>query len=206
MLLELTIHDFAIIDELSLQFGPGFSILTGETGAGKSIIIDGIGLLLGGRADSTMVRTGAKRARIEGVFNLAGFDGPAVELLEREELGGDETDRLVLAREVRANGRSVSRVNGRIVNLSLLRQISAGLVDIHGQSEHLSLMRVREHINLLDRYAGLEEERAEMGKLVRQLERVRSELKRLLRDERELARRVDLLGYQIHIMRFGLLF
>lgn len=198
MLLELTVRNFAIIDQLNLEFGPGFTILTGETGAGKSIIIDGISLLLGSRADSTMVRTGAKRAQIEGVFSPA---GAVAALLEEQQLQGDEPDRLVLAREVRANGRSVSRVNGRVVSLGQLRQISAGLVDIHGQTEHLSLMRVREHINLLDRYAGLEEDRAAVGKLVRQLEEVRSELKQLLRDERELARRVDLLAFQTQEIR-----
>ena len=194
MLLELIIRNFAIIDELRLQFGPGFSALTGETGAGKSIIIDGVNLLLGGRANSAMVRTGAKRAQIEGVFTSP---DSAAAILDREQLWGDEPDHLVLAREVRTNGRSVSRINGRIVTLGILRQVSATLVDIHGQSEHLSLMRVREHINLLDRYAGLGVEREELAKLVRQLQAARPELKQLLRDERELARRVDLLNYQI---------
>jgi len=197
VLLELTIRDFAIIDELTLQFRPGFSVLTGETGAGKSIIIGGLNLLMGSRADHTMVRTGAKRAQIEGIFDISNHDGPLAALLEREQLRGDEPDRLVVAREVRMNGRSTGRVNGRIVNLGLLRQVSAGLVDIHGQSEHLSLMRVREHINLLDRYAGLEADRTEIGNLVRQLNEVRSELQQLLQDERELARKVDLLSYQI---------
>ncbi len=197
MLLELTIHNFAIIDELSLNFGAGFSVMTGETGAGKSIIIDGVNLLLGGRADSTMVRTGASEAQIEGVFALRPVLPALAALLDEESLWGDEPDRLVLAREIKANGRSVGRVNGRSVSLTLLRQISAGLVDIHGQSEHLSLMRVREHLPLLDRYAGLEDERDAVTALVRQLNLVRSELQQLRRDERELARRVDLLGYQI---------
>jgi DNA repair protein RecN (Recombination protein N) len=120
-----------------------------------------------------------------------------VEILIREQLGGDEPDRLVLSREIRSNGRSSSRVNGRIVNLDLLRQVSSGLVDIHGQSEHLSLMRMREHINLLDRYGGLGDERESVGELVGLLNRVRSELAQLLQDERELARRQDLLSYQI---------
>ena len=196
MLLELSIRNFAIIEELQLRFGAGFSVLTGETGAGKSIIIDGLNLLLGGRADSTMVRSGANRAEVEGIFGLSAHS-EITAVLDAEHLVGDEPDRLVLAREVRSNGRSISRVNGRIVNLGLLREISAGLVDIHGQSEHLSLVRVREHLNLLDRYAGLEAERGEIAASVRRLEAVRNELGRLLRDERELARRVDLLNYQI---------
>jgi DNA repair protein RecN (Recombination protein N) len=196
VLLELSIRNFAIIEDLRLQFGAGFSVLTGETGAGKSIIIDGLNLLLGGRADSTMVRTGADRAQIEGTFSLpAGSE--ILDVLEAEQLRGDEPDRLILAREVKSSGRSVSRVNGRIVTLGLLREITAGLVDIHGQSEHLSLVRVREHLNLLDRYADLEAARQEVESLVRRLEAVRGELKQLLRDERELARRIDLLNYQI---------
>lgn len=197
MLLELLISDLAIIDKLSLRFNPGFSVLTGETGAGKSIIIDGVNLLLGSRADSTMVRTGAESAQIEGVFSLSGQDNPLRALLQQEEMLGDEPDRLVIAREVRANGRSFSRVNGRIVPLTLLRQITSGLVDVHGQSEHLSLMRVREHLDLLDRYAGLEKEREKVESLVRELDSVRSELRRLRQGERELARKVDLLSYQI---------
>lgn len=201
MLLELSIRNFAIIDELAMDFGLGFSVLTGETGAGKSIIIDGLDLLLGGRADSTMVRTGARRAQIEGVFAISNSGSRLTALLEREQLTDDDADQLVLAREVRSNGRSISRVNGRIVNLRLLRRITAGLVDIHGQSEHLSLMRVREHIYLLDRYAGLEGAREEVGELVRQLYEVRSELKQLRHDERELARKVDLLSYQIEEIR-----
>jgi DNA repair protein RecN (Recombination protein N) len=201
VLLELSIRNFAIIDELAMDFGLGFSVLTGETGAGKSIIIDGLDLLLGGRADSTMVRTGARRAQIEGVFAISNSGSRLTALLEREQLTDDDADQLVLAREVRSNGRSISRVNGRIVNLRLLRRITAGLVDIHGQSEHLSLMRVREHIYLLDRYAGLEGAREEVGELVRQLYEVRSELKQLRHDERELARKVDLLSYQIEEIR-----
>jgi DNA repair protein RecN (Recombination protein N) len=201
VLLELSIRNFAIIDELTMEFGPGFSVLTGETGAGKSIIIDGLDLLLGGRADSTMVRTGARRAQIEGVFAVPNSENRLAALLEREQLNGDDVDRLVLAREVRSTGRSSSRVNGHIVNLRLLRRITAGLVDIHGQSEHLSLMRVREHIYLLDRYAGLEGEREKVSGLVRQLYEVRSELSQLLHDERELARKVDLLTYQIDEIR-----
>lgn len=197
MLTELSIRDFAIIEELDIQFNAGFCILTGETGAGKSIIIDGLSLLLGGRADSTMVRSGTKRAQIEGVFDLGDHNGSLAAYLDREQLWGDDPDHLVLAREIRANGRSVSRVNGRSVSLGVLRRIAAGLVDIHGQTEHLSLMRVREHIHLLDRYAGLEAERDHVGSLVRELEAVRSELKQLLQGEREMARKVDLLSYQI---------
>jgi DNA repair protein RecN (Recombination protein N) len=198
MLTELTIHDLAIIDELHLALAPGFSVLTGETGAGKSIIIDAVSLLLGGRADTEIVRTGAERAQVEGVFHVNSTVRAALDaLLIENGLEGDEPDMLTLSREVRKGGRSVCRVNGRAVSLSLLRDIGEYLVDIHGQSEHLSLLRVREHINLLDRYADLWDQRAALGQVVAQLRDVRRELEALVRDEREMARRADLLQFQI---------
>jgi len=198
VLAELCIHDFAIIDELQLSFAPGFSVLTGETGAGKSIIVDAVELVLGGRADATSVRAGADRAIVEATFRLeperrAGIDP----VLEREGLEGDDPALLLLGREVRLSGRSVSRVNGRAVTLGLLRDVAEGLVDIHGQSEHLSLLRVRAHINLLDRYAELGPLRAQVAELVGQVREVRRELANLVRREQELAHRADLLQFQI---------
>ncbi len=198
MLTELHIRDFAIIDELRLSFSPGFVVLTGETGAGKSIIIDAVSLVLGGRADPTFVRAGAERALVEAVFRLDPAHQAAIHpILEREGLEGDEPDLLVLSREVRAEGRSICRVNGRAVTLALLREVAEGLVDIHGQSEHLSLLRVREHIHMLDRFAGLEDLRARVADLVAQVRAVRRERAGLEQDEQERARRIDLLQYQI---------
>jgi DNA repair protein RecN (Recombination protein N) len=197
VLSELTIRDFAIIDELELRFGPGFNVLTGETGAGKSIIIDAVSLLLGGRGGVDLVRAGAARATLEGTFSL---DDEALATirprLEQDGLEGDDSAILILAREIRRGGRNVCRVNGRAVSLKVLREIGEHLVDIHGQTEHLSLMRVREHVDLLDRYGELWPARAEFAGLVRQLRKARRELADLRRDERELARRVDLLQYQ----------
>ena len=202
MLVELTIANFAIIDNLALTFAPGFNVLTGETGAGKSIIIDAVSLLLGGRSDVTMVRTGADAARIEGAFKLDSELREAVDpILEREELQADEDGNagaLTLAREVRREGRNVCRVNGRTVSLAILKEIGQQLVDIHGQSEHLSLLRVREHVYLLDRYAGLEQQRAELAAVVRELNSVRHELSELVRGEKDAARRTDLLNFQIN--------
>ncbi len=198
MLAELRIRDFAIIDELQLTFAPGFSVLTGETGAGKSIIIDTVELVLGGRADSTVVRAGADRAIIEATFRLEPERQAAIgPVLEREGLEGDDPDLLLLGREVRFSGRNVCRVNGRAVTLALLREVAQGLVDIHGQSEHLSLLRVREHVNLLDRYGELKPLRAQVAELVEQVRAVRQELADLLRSEQELAHRADLLQFQI---------
>jgi len=198
MLTELAISDLAIIDELHLSLASGFNVLTGETGAGKSIIIDAVSLLLGGRADAEMVRSGAERAQVEGTFRLGEEVRAAIEpILAENGLEGEEPDTLVLGREIRKGGRSVCRVNGRGVALSVLKDIGQYLVDIHGQSEHLSLLRVREHVNLLDRYAGLWERRARLGQVVAQLRQVRRELDSLLKDEREMARRADLLQFQI---------
>jgi DNA repair protein RecN (Recombination protein N) len=198
VLAELRIRDFAIIDELQWSFAPGFSAMTGETGAGKSIIVDAVELVLGGRADSTVVRAGADRAIVEATFRLGPGQRAAIDpVLEREGLEGDDPDLLLLGREVRLSGRSVSRVNGRAVTLTLLREVAEGLVDIHGQSEHLSLLRVREHGNLLDRYAELWPLREQVARLVEQARAVRRELADLLRSERELAHRADLLQFQI---------
>lgn len=198
MLVELTIRDFAIISWLHLRFGPGFNVLTGETGAGKSIIVDAVSLLLGGRGDTEFIRSGTDRATIEGTFALDGETQAIINpLLEHDGLEGDDLAILILSREIRREGRNVCRVNGRAVSLKVLAEIGQHLVDIHGQTEHLSLMRVREHADLLDRYAELWPAREQLADLVRHLRQVRSELAGLRRDERELARRVDLLQYQV---------
>jgi DNA repair protein RecN (Recombination protein N) len=198
LLAELHIRDFAIIDELQLTLAPGFSVLTGETGAGKSIIVDAVELVLGGRADMTVVRAGADQAIVEAAFRLEPERQAAIApVLEREELQGDEADLLLLGREVRLNGRNVCRVNGRTVTLTLLREVAEGLVDIHGQSEHLSLLRVSQHVNLLDRYAELWPLRTQVAEKVAQVRAARRELADLLRSEEELARRADLLQFQI---------
>ena len=198
MLTDLRIRDFAIIDDLGLEFGPGFIVFTGETGAGKSIIIDAVELLLGGRADSSMVRAGAPAALIEGVFRLdETIAGDVRALLEREGLVEDPTF-VALGREVRSEGRSICRVNGRSVSLGLLRELGEFLVDVHGQSEHLSLLRVREHQALLDRHARNETLRQEFTGLYRTLSDVRAELETLRVSEAEAARRADMLAFQIN--------
>lgn len=200
MLAELTITNFAIIDRVQLQLAPGFNVLTGETGAGKSIIVDALSQLLGGRADTTLIRAGAHRARIEGVFILDEGQGQILEPLLQEYglIDEDENDEtLILVRELHSTGRSTGRVNGRAVTIGVLQAIGEKLVDIHGQSEHLSLKRVKEHVDILDRYAGLERERDAVRQGVTELRRARQELKNLRRDERELARRADLLAFQV---------
>ena len=156
-----------------------------------------MGLLLGERADSTVIRTGAKQARVEGIFALGKARRQALQPL-LEEYGLGDGEELILARDIRRSGRHVCRVNGRAVPLRVFHALGERLVDIHGQSQHLSLLRVREHVNFLDRYAGLGELRDQVAERVSALRRARQELADLLRDERELARRMDLLEYQMN--------
>ena len=198
MLTELWIHNFAIIDELHLTLKPGLIVFTGETGAGKSIIVDAIELLLGGRAESAVIRTSAEVATVEGAFQLPSELRSEVQsILEAEGLW-EEDGTLTLGREVRREGRNIARVNGRVVNLGVLREIGQYLVDVHGQSEHLSLLRVREHLGLLDRFAGVETERDALAAEVLALRAVREELQRLRDGERDAARRADMLTFQIN--------
>jgi DNA repair protein RecN (Recombination protein N) len=197
MLQSIRILDFAIIAELELTMADGFVVFTGETGAGKSIIVDAVQLVLGGRADSTVVRQGAEVALVEGLFVLEGEARREVDaILEREDLV-DQPGQVVLAREVRREGRSTARVNGRTVSLSLQREIGERVVDVHGQSEHLSLLRVREHLALLDRYAEDDAQRQAFAAEAQALVRIRQELELLRQAERDAARRTDLLAYQI---------
>jgi DNA repair protein RecN (Recombination protein N) len=129
---------------------------TGETGAGKSIIIDAVETVMGGRADANLIRSGSERASIEATFRPPDMIREAINaILQREDLL-DDPAYMTIAREIRAEGRSVARVNGRTVNVSLLRELGEHLVDVHGQSDHLSLVRVREPLSLLDRDAGVE--------------------------------------------------
>jgi DNA repair protein RecN (Recombination protein N) len=198
MLLEINIENFAIIDRLELAFQPGLVTFTGETGAGKSIIIDAVETLLGGRADSSLIRTGAERALVEATFSLSeGEQQEVLAILEREDLA-DTLDTVVLAREIRRSGRNIARINGRSVTTGLLNELGSMLVDVHGQSEHLSLLKVRQHLKLLDRFALLEDILVNYSEKYRRWQHVRKELEELRRSERDAARRADLLQYQIN--------
>ncbi len=201
MLAEITIENLAIIEALRIEFGAGLNVLTGETGTGKSIIIDAVNLLLGSRASSEMVRTGCDKAVVEGLFLLSDDASRAVEASLQEYGLWEDGDTLIVRREVSAEGRSVSRVNGRAVSLSVLGEISRHLVDIHGQGEHLSLMQVRRHIDYLDHYGGLGAQREAFAALARRLNAVRAELRDLQENARDLARRVDLLTFQSEEIR-----
>lgn len=202
MLAELRIQNFAIIDRLELHLAPNFNVITGETGAGKSIIIDAVDALLGSRADADFVRSGSDKAVIEGVFKVPhALQMEIRTMLDSEGIEMERPDEILLTREIRTNGRSNSRVNGTTVSLQFFREVGDKLVDIHGQSEHLSLLKPKEHINLLDRYANLMDTRYALATLVHKLNDVRGEIDHLLQDEAALARRVDMLGYQIEEIR-----
>lgn len=218
MLSELHIRNFAIIDDLHLRFGPGLNVLTGETGAGKSIIIDALGLLLGDRATAEWIRAGTDRAEIEATFqisaNLSSVDSSQNGYFSPEPMHPGEfqtlqkilteqalddpanPDWLLLSREVRNNGRNVCRVNGRVVSLQILSDIASFMIDVHGQGEHLNLLQAKTHIHLLDRYADLLITRQIVTKLVRELRQVRTELDHLQQDARSIAQRLDMLSYQ----------
>jgi DNA repair protein RecN (Recombination protein N) len=196
MLQVLTITDFALIDHLELSLEPGLNVLTGETGAGKSIIVDAIGLLLGERAEEESIRAEATQAKVEGLFSLSKATTKTVApILEEAGLTIDDGE-IVVVREINHQGRNVCRVNGSIVPLKVLATIGEYLVDIHGQSQHLSLLNVKEHLEILDRYAGLGDLRGKIAAGVRRITAARNELAALQGDAQEMARRVDLLQYQ----------
>ena len=197
MLRELHIQNFAIITDLTLKFKPGLVVLTGETGAGKSIILDALSAVLGTRVDSGLVRAGSSQAFIEAVFELDDATLDTLKpLLEQEGLL-DEERFLTLSREIRMEGRSIARVNGRSVNLSIQSEIGAALVDVHGQSEHLSLLKVKSHRQLLDRFAGNSNLLQEYQKHYRIWSDLKDELLELERVQSSAEERADILRYQI---------
>ncbi|MED0681305.1 DNA repair protein RecN [Aneurinibacillus thermoaerophilus] len=197
MLLELNIRNFAVIKEVSISFGRGLTILTGETGAGKSILIDAISMLLGGRGSSEYVRYGCKKAEIEGLFEFEA-DAPVLGMLK--EMGIDvEDNTLIIRRELASTGKTVCRVNGRLVTLSMLREVAPWLINIHGQHEHQSLMQGERHIDWLDAFG---DERIapafrEFSKLYAQYQQLRSELDYISTNEREMVQRMDMLRFQL---------
>jgi DNA repair protein RecN (Recombination protein N) len=225
MLLELTITDFAIIERLRVRLGEEFNVFTGETGAGKSILIDAVSALIGARLGADAVRAGAERALVEGIFTLAppagarhsarqlravapatpsptpadGDDQEATSLPEMLAALGIEADdgMLILTRELSRAGRSLARINGRAVPVAALQQVGGALIDIHGQSAHLTLLRPDQHVYYLDRFANTVPLRERVAAAVAEWRAVRREIGGLERDERELERRAELLRFQV---------
>ena len=196
MLESLIVQNIALIDRLTVDFHPGLLALTGETGAGKSIVIDAITLLLGGRASRDLIRSGADRAFAEGVFSLADCPQAVQYLKELDWDTGDGT--LTLAREISQSGRSVCRINGMSVPLSVYKPLTSMLMDIHGQHEHQSLMDEKQHLPLLDAFGG-PGHRAALQKAAtsfQEYEESRKALQKMQRTLEENRDRVDILEYQ----------
>ncbi|PKR86021.1 DNA repair protein RecN [Heyndrickxia camelliae] len=198
MLQELTIRNFAIIDELNLSFEKGLTALTGETGAGKSIIIDAIHLLVGGRGSVEFIRHGEKKAEIEGLFTIKNNEHPCVE--RAREFGIEMEDgMIVLHRDISVNGKNVCRINGKLVTISVLREFGSTLVDIHGQHEHQELMNESLHLQLLDQFGKSEIEKAieNYSEIYKNYEQTLSRLKKLSENEQQMAHRLDLIQFQL---------
>lgn len=197
MLQSISIRNFAIIDRLDLEFGPGLNVLTGETGAGKSIIMDALNVILGGRAGVEMVRGGQGRAVIDAVFDVA--DSPDLAAFVEERGFDIEDGQLLLSREVAASGKSAARVGGRPATVAQLKEIGDWLVDLHGQHEHQSLLAVPRHLDILDEWGGREvlALRAEVAAAYQTVQRLRRERAALETDARERAHLIDLYGFQV---------
>ena len=177
MLHELSISNFAIIEQITLRLQPGFTVLSGETGAGKSIIIDALGMLRGDRFDSSYIRSGADKARIEGVF-YAPTAYHIHEILETQGLiDEDDQASIIIQREInRDSGRSISRINGRAVNAATLREVGAALIDIQGQHDGLTIFNSKTHLDVLDRFGQLGAQRLHLSEQVSQLKHVQQQL------------------------------
>jgi DNA repair protein RecN (Recombination protein N) len=197
MLFDLVITDLAIIEHTSIRFEAGLNVLTGETGAGKSILLDALGAVLGQRVSSDLVRTGAKAARVEAAFAADGRRFAEITgILASYGIELEPGEDLLLGREINANGRSTARINGRMATASQLAELGALLVDIHGQSDHLSILKSSEQRSIVDRYAGVGELRDDVARLVREFRDVRRQLADLSAGAREREQRLDLLRFQ----------
>lgn len=199
MLSHLSIQNVALIDNLIIEFCDGFNVLTGETGAGKSIIVDAIGLMLGERADRELIQTGKDHAQVEGLFCLKHPEKVAP-ILEQYGIPIEDDGTLLLMRQLSRSGRNVCRINGQMVTLSILKEIGQYLVDIHGQHQHQSLLNPDYHIEILDRLGGdvIALLKQQVGQLYSQWKAVRREMEDLINLERDGERMKDLLSYQIN--------
>ncbi|GEL88890.1 MULTISPECIES: DNA repair protein RecN [Pediococcus] len=197
MLQELSIRNFAIIEKLNIEFNSGMTVLTGETGAGKSIIIDAVGLLAGGRGSVDFIRKGTKKAVLQGMFSM---DKNPDTLALLDQYGIEHADpTLILQREIQASGRNVCRINGSLVNTTILKKIGETLIDIHGQNEHQELMQPEKHLGMLDEFArnGIQPLLKQYQQKYEHFQNLKQKFNRKKANEKEWAQRVDMLRFQV---------
>ena len=193
MLSSLQIENVAVIQKAEVHFKPGLNVLTGETGAGKSILIDSINAILGNRTSKDLVRTGASKAVIRAAFEQV----PDAVLNSLEKAGYERSDALMLSREITAEGKSTCRINGMPATASVLRELCGGLININGQHDSVGLLNPARHLGILDDYAQNDAEFQEYYVLYRELVRIKRELDAMITDEAEKQRKIDLLSYQL---------
>ena len=194
MLSLLKIKNVALIDELEIEFGSGLGLLTGETGSGKSIIVDSLGALAGARVSADLVKQGAETAQIEGIFNV----GKVPQLVDVLEAAGiDPSSELIIRREISLAGKNRVFVNNRLVTQGVLREIGIFLADIHGQGEQASLYDVETHLSMLDEFSGLGAEMARVETAYAEWSSIKAELDNLNRDESEKLQLLDILKFQV---------
>ncbi|HSM59207.1 MAG TPA: AAA family ATPase, partial [Longimicrobiales bacterium] len=195
MLVELRIRDYAVVEDLTLVLGPGLNALTGETGAGKSIIVGALSLLLGERASSGVVRAGAGRAVVEGVFDVSAHAQIVARL---DELGyGTDDGHLILRREVAAEGRNRAWVNGSPATAAVVGELGNALVDLHGQHEHQTLLRSAEQRRILDAFAGIEDAVEEVAEHHARVRAIATALEEREIRGRDAESRADFLRFQL---------
>ena len=193
MLSSLQIENVAVIQKAEVHFQPGLNVLTGETGAGKSILIDSINAILGNRTSKDLVRTGAAKAVIRAAFEQV----PDAVLDSLEKAGYERSDALMLSREITAEGKSSCRINGMPATAAVLRELCGGLININGQHDSVGLLNPARHLGILDDYAQNGVQFQEYYALYRELVRIKRELDAMITDEAEKQRRIDLLSYQV---------
>ncbi len=197
MLCQLSIKNIALIDSLTIEFGSGFNVLTGETGAGKSIVIDSMNLALGERADRDLIRAGEERASVEALFDVENC-APVLSLLEEN---GIECDggQMIVSRVLTSSGRNIVRINGTLVPLTLLKSVTSALVDVHGQHEHQYLLDESRHLGFLDTYAkhNIDTLKQEVAEAYHKYVTLRTRLRGINNGTKERAQRLDMLSYQV---------
>ncbi|CAM3124521.1 DNA repair protein RecN [Filibacter tadaridae] len=198
MLSEISIKNFAIIEKLEVTFNEGLTVLTGETGAGKSIIIDAVTLLVGGRGSQEFIRHGEKKAELEGMFIIDEPQNPVFSKLADFDIE-IEDGVVILRRDLNSNGKTVCRVNGKLVTIAIMREIGSHLIDIHGQHENQELMHERTHIHLLDQFAGerLANAHHNYTDLYGHYKRLKRKLETANENEQQIAQRIDLYSFQL---------